>query len=196
MVSRAEVTEKIKKAFAGVRRDNELTLHQAQLTDQGISRKISDTEWAAALAKDRETEWYEVNATAVDECDASLSHLSPIGWRFYLPAYMLRALELLDLPVHKSWMPGNVVHSMNLDIKRTDLMQYSLQRYELLSPAQIDAVAAFLSYVRDFEHEENYSREDASRALSKYWALPAKERPNSSLHPTATSGAPRRKRGG
>src|SRR5262249_25580144 len=181
--------------FAGVRRDNELTLHQAQLTDRGISRRASDAEWAAAWAKDRETEWHEVEPVAVDECDASLSHLSPTGWRFYLPVYMLRALDLLDLPVHKSWVPGNVVHSLNPDTKRADLLGYSLSRYEVLTPAQIDAIAAFLSYVRDFEHEDNYSREDAARALSKYWALPAKERPNNSLHPTATSGASRRKRG-
>ena len=196
MNSRAEVTAKIKKAFAGVRRDNEKTLHQAQLADQGISRKITDEEWAAALAKDRESEWYEVNPTAIDECDASLSHLSPTGWRFYLPAYMLRAMELLELPVHKAWVPGNVVHSLALNTKHSGLKRYALARYEILTPAQVDAVAAFLTYVRDFEHEENYSREDAARALSKYWELPAEERPNSSLYPTAKGGATRRSRGG
>ena len=193
-MNRVEVTERIKSAFAGVRRDSDMTLHQAQLADQGMSREISDAEWAAALAKDHETEWQEVNPTALAECDASLSHLSPTGWRFYLPAYMLRAMELLDLPVTKTWVPGNVVGALDLDTKHSGLKRYALTRFEILTPAQVDAVAAFLTYVRDFEHEENYSREDAARALSKYWALSPKERPNNSLHLTASSAAPRRSR--
>lgn len=83
-------------AFAGLQRDEDCTLHQAQLLDQTMSREISEEEWAAAKGLDPQTDWRDVPAASLDECDAVLSHASPQSWLFYIPAYMKRALELLD----------------------------------------------------------------------------------------------------
>ena len=91
-----DVIALIEAAFTDVGRDEDCTLHQAQLADQSMSREISQEEWDAEKLRDPETDWREVPAESLDECSAALSHASPQSWLFYIPAYMRRALELWD----------------------------------------------------------------------------------------------------
>jgi len=90
----------IEDAFVGIQRDDGCTLHQNQFSDTFGDFDISDEEWNrlrdAERFRDPETDWRDVPAASLDECDAALSHAPPQCWCFYLPAYMRRALELLD----------------------------------------------------------------------------------------------------
>src|SRR6185437_7671477 len=82
----ATLNATIEAAFLDVERDEDCTLHQAQLIDDAIRREISLVEWQAAKDKDPETDWRRVPEAYPDECDAALSHATPQSWRFYLPA--------------------------------------------------------------------------------------------------------------
>jgi hypothetical protein len=170
------VLSTIEAAFTGVERDEDCTLHQAQLSDQGMSREISDAEWSSAKGKDLETDWRQIPASFLDECDAALSHATPESWRFYLPAYMCRALGLLEADDLKTWLPGSIVFHLTYT-KSPGLESYVLDRFKMLNPAQVLAVKGFLEFIRDYPSASASRRQDADRALRKYWGLDEQHRP-------------------
>lgn len=144
----------IEAAFAGVERDEECTLHQAQLRDHTLDREIADREWHEAKERDQATDWRDVPDDDLDESDAALSHATPECWRFDLPAYMRRALRLLDASILETWFPGSVVSHLGYPSK--PLEGHILPRFELLNTAQQKAVRAFLGFL-DTSHSR-YAR--------------------------------------
>ena len=111
---REEAIASIVEAFRGVDRDDAFTLHEAQLADQGLGRRISAKELADAKRLDPQQDWRDIPGSALEECNAALSHLSAGGWRFYIPAYMLHALALLEQGNTTSYLPGSVVFHLTL----------------------------------------------------------------------------------
>jgi hypothetical protein len=179
-----KVIESIERAFSGVSRDPEMSLHQAHLSDQGIARRISSEEWKAAELLDTASEWYEVEETDLEECDAATSHLCPQSWRFYIPAFMRMTLKVLDKPIWETDVPHWTLFTLTLRDDYPGIDEHSLQRYRLLTPEQCRAVRDFLVYVRDYAYENpSYSR-DAQEALEAYWESVANEF-NSPLHTDA-----------
>jgi hypothetical protein len=177
-MARTALRTEIETAFAGVARDPEQSLHQAQLTDQGIFREISGREWMQAESLDGEKDWTEVPGEALDECDAALSHFTPASWRFYLPAYLCRSLSLFVPPDFESAILDRVVFQLTLREKADEGMKgYLLERYQSLAPAQHEAVRHFLEFVvheslRLVETTNDHWRlyDDAKTALESYWS--------------------------
>jgi len=188
-VDREAIISTIACAFRTVDRDDSYTLHEAQLTDQSMRREIPAKEFTDAKRLDPHQDWREIPASSIDECDAALSHLSPKGWRFYIPAYMTRAVELLDQPVWKTSLPGSVVFHLTYPKKEVPLQFYKLDRFNLLDEVQVAAVVTFLEYVAAHAPADAGIREDAQVALKRYWGLPQDQRPNLSLHQTPASRA-------
>lgn len=73
-----------------------------------------------AKAQDTEVNWVDVPASSIDECSAALSYATPASWSFYLPAYMKRALELLDGNASSNF-PNLVVLHLTLDLGPPEL---------------------------------------------------------------------------
>lgn len=167
----------IEAAFLDVERDEDCTLHQAQLIDDAIRREIPHAELQAAKDKDPETDWRRVPATYLDECDAALSHATPQSWRFYVPAYMRRALHLLDATILETELPGSVIFHLTYSDEYPGDCSYHLERFKLLNAAQGQAVRLFLEYIRDYPAEQSYNQQDAKLALRKYWELDERKRP-------------------
>jgi len=167
----------IDESFAGIQRDEDSTLHQAQLCDHIGDREISDEEWTAAKLLDKETDWRDVPAHFLDECDAALSFTTPKSWHFYLPAYMKRALELRDT-YPAPYLPGSVIFRLTYNKKDLRSAGYTIERFAQLTPEQERAVVAFLEYFRFDASPRNRYADDAQEALTNYWALPPKEKPH------------------
>jgi hypothetical protein len=167
----------IEAAFIGVERDEDCTLHQAQLADQGMSREISDAEWQSARERDQATDWRQVPTASLDECDAALSHATPQSWKFYLPAYMCRALQLLEADILDTWFPGSLIHHLSCPSKSPGLESYVFDRFRMLNSAQGQSVAPFLQFIRDFPATRTSYRREAEAALRKYWKLDEEKRP-------------------
>jgi hypothetical protein len=177
-MARTALRTEIEVAFAGVARDPEQSLHQSQLTDQGMSRQILGREWREAGRRDRERSWTEVPGEALDECDAALSHFTLDSWRFYLPAYLCRALSLFAAPDYETELLDIVVFQLTCR-KDADhgMRSYLLERYQSLTPAQHAAVRHFLEFVVQeslhlVETTNDHYRiyDDARTALESYWA--------------------------
>ncbi len=175
-MDRATVEKLIRDAFRGIERDEECTLHQAELRDHVGDRDIAESEWQEAKNKDQETDWRDVSADFLDECEAALSHASVRCWRFYLPAYMTRALQLLDVCIWKTCLPGSVIFHLTFGGERDSLAARRLERYEALSFQQKNAVRSFLEYVQDYPTEVKSYCNDAEVALRNYWSLDERDR--------------------
>jgi hypothetical protein len=177
-MDRAALRKEIETAFAGVTRDPEQTLHQAQLAEQSMSRPIHGGEWREAGLRDREEEWTEVPGEALDECDAALSFFTPESWRFYLPAYICRALSLFAAPGFETDMLHSVLFDLTCNKTYDSGMRaYVLGRYQALTPAQCEAVRHFLELVvREclelVEATNDYwnTYTHAQEALESYWS--------------------------
>ena len=70
-------------------------MRQEQLSDQSISRQITEDEWLAEGAKDRGVVWSQIDERTLRECDASLAHLDNEDFVYYLPAFLCAALRQL-----------------------------------------------------------------------------------------------------
>jgi|ERR1700710_549898 len=190
------VIAKLTAAFADVQCDESLTLHEAQLVDQSLGGSVSAAEIHAAKRRDTHRDWRDVPVEDLDECDAALSHLSPEGWKFYLPAYLRRALDLIHKPIWETWLPGGVLHQLSLSAKYPDLAADSARRFQTLDEAQVEAVADVLRFIEEVVSPGSSLHRDAQSALERFWALPPGERPNPDAerrHP-GKSGSPRIKR--
>ena len=165
----------IESAFADVQRDDDCTLHHAQLRDCTMDWDVSEAEWIAAKRQDPETDWRDVPVASIDECDAALSHATPKSWLFYMPAYMGRALELLDTDL---WLPSSVILHLTYRPERNGLNGYTLERFKQMSLPQEEAVIAFLNYIAAYPNRRKWNAESATEALNSYWLLPASQRPN------------------
>lgn len=170
------ILKEIEAAFAGVTRDPHQSLHQAQLTDQGLARRIHGQDWRDAGLRDPEEDWLDVPGESIDECDAALSHFTPESWRFYIPAYICRSIVLFAAPDHESELLERVVFNLTLHKRDDGLNAYLRQRYEMLSFPQATAVRSFLEFVereslRLLEETNEFLEEynDVRLALERYW---------------------------
>ena len=84
-------------------------------------------------------------------------------FRYYLPAYMIYALDHVQDSVLESMIPGSVVFGL---MPSKDHPSYSASQYRLLNSPQRRAVAAFLTYMAN--NADDYDRKDAKRALA-FW---------------------------
>jgi hypothetical protein len=167
----------IESAFHRIKRDEDCTLHQAQLLDDSMRREIPENEWLAAKDRDRETDWRDVPAAYLDECDAALSHATPASWHFYIPAFMLRALHLLDVRAVDDFLPGSVIFHLTYRGDHPGTAAYTLDRFGTLDDAQKQSITLFMEFIRDSETAKSYYARDAAIALQNYWGLDEQERP-------------------
>jgi hypothetical protein len=165
-VNLSDVEAAIRSAFADVERDETMTLHQAQVVESALDTPHDEhrRNFEAARLKDRETRWQDIPAASIDECEAALFFLEPGGWRFYLPAFLLRALSLLHASAVDTNIPASVIVSLTISDRSE---RFSLIRFELLSQAQARAVALFLTFAAT-DHPNHHAR-DAQNALNLYW---------------------------
>jgi hypothetical protein len=86
----ADVLTRIRAAFPEYPLP-ELTLRQAQLGDQTLSREITDDELRKEGERDRGVPWTQIEDATLRECDAALSFIDDAGFVYYLPAFLSAA---------------------------------------------------------------------------------------------------------
>jgi hypothetical protein len=135
-----ELRDQIRQTFPAVRFDGRVTSCDcAECTD--IEREL------------RHRRWDEISVAYLDfTCTPTL--FTPGGFQAFLPAYMLRGLDdlsedsvvaeftlyILCPPVPEEDDDGNL---LSRDVK------YLLERVSLMSPAQTQAIRAFLTFVQE-----------------------------------------------
>ncbi len=141
----------------------EMSIHQAQLLDQSMSREISAREWREAGERDAGRNWKDLSDDELICCDAALSHFDEQSFIYYLPVYLAFALRHFGAEWNEpAWtLVGSVVFSV------THRTPYTLGRDKSLSPEQRDVVVGFLQGFAA-PRADNIAA-DAQKALSRYW---------------------------
>jgi len=148
-----------------------MTLHQAQLSDQSMSREISDQEWHETGRLDAGRTWRELTDEEFIACDAALAHFDEESFVYYLPAFLIFALRHCDVTwSHPAW--GAVGSAVFFVTHREPSM---LGRYKRLSASQREAVICFLEFIS--EHGRASHALDAQKALKRYWKTDEASKP-------------------
>ena len=105
----------------------------------------------------------------------ALSLFEPQGFRFYLPAYMLFAVEDYE---GADIIPESIVHSLTLPDAGTELYEFVRERLVLFGEEQRKAILLFLEYLEhshaeDFTElcEGGWSSITPRRAIERWWNI-------------------------
>ena len=142
-----------------------ISLRQALLADQGMSRCITTPEWEAERLKDGAIPWPMLSDAALVECRDGLAHLDEESFAYYLGGFLRFAVNHLDASLlsPEGELLGSVVFSV------TQRSNYNLRRLKCLTDDQIDTVVDFLRLVQ--ERSETHGTY-AEKALKRYWETP------------------------
>ena len=152
------MAEMIIEAFAGVTREGGVSWSEAEVIDKNGTAE----ECALARAGDRDREWTELlgdPAWTATVGSGGFPFLNAIGFRYYLPAAMIRWLQ----GENEGYLPYNLTLSDGA-IRDSQLGQWSF-----FDDAQRMAVARFVRYCRDFEETDGNPVDDWHRAYEAYW---------------------------
>ena len=160
-----QLIEQITAAFAGVSREGGVSLHQTRVLDDAFPQESMDE----AGAKDVDADWREVPDSSIEKPDLHMSFLDPIGFRYYLPAYMVWQLKQdwglvpwVDCNTHDSALFSLTVH------KEPELRQWQEERFEMFTLEQGRAINRFLYFYA--KYGEDFDQQHAQQALDSYWA--------------------------
>ncbi|HEX2572556.1 MAG TPA: DUF6714 family protein [Polyangia bacterium] len=130
----------------------------------GDDRLVDDPfDWEAAdlLACFKGRHWKAL--THEDLFQNSLTFVGLDAYSFYLPAYLLAALDDYEHSDH-------VVYGLCPTTDDPKLLEWDLRRFDRLNARQRAAVRSFLEYMRDQTHRFAATRKDIEEALAGYWA--------------------------
>ena len=161
-MDKSELIELIRMTFRGVSRHGGVSLHETEVIDN----YGTDEERLAARKKDRDGRWQDVpHEDLAEVCGiGGISFFDPIGWRYYLPAYMTWILA--GGAESDSCASDFLFYSLIISRKSRG---YDLPRFESLDLAQKQTVKAFLEFVSNGDLDVDYYVEDAKKALVNYW---------------------------
>ena len=167
--------QQIEKAFPSLPMPY-MSLRQAVLADQTLTRCISDEEWATERRKDGITPWTILSDEALFECIDGLAHLDEESFVYYLGAFLRFAVnhagaQILD---REGELLCNIVTTI------TSRSNYNLVRLKALNDSQISCVIGVLNLLS--KNSETHSA-DSLTALDRYWLTPEAYRKTATYAP-------------
>ncbi len=148
----AAVIRQIEQAFADVAYpgDDEM-LHPDCMDDMDIAAYYGSVSWA------------DLPATTIAQESAALSFVSPAGFQFLLPAYMIWTLRNLT----SGWASvEHTIWSLHPGWSRPELHDFQVSKFALISDEQRKAIIAFLAALAE---EADDLGDDARSALESHW---------------------------
>jgi hypothetical protein len=136
-------------------------------TDPPLSENITShpCEECAAVAEDfRDVKWWCADEPLIDENFDDLPLFTPEAYHYYLPAFLLRALDNFD--------PDNLVAQFclyDLTLNKTPEDGWYSPRLQQFTCDEVATIVAFLRYVCGDERFARFHK-DAALALRELWA--------------------------
>jgi hypothetical protein len=156
---REALINQIKNAFTGVDRKGGVSLHEADVIDD----KGSLQERIRARQLDAEHKWEDVPEADIERYDWILSFLDPIGFRYYLPAYMIWTLR--HYANSESMSVDSTIYALDYG---DHFREFAMKRFLLFDRAQKEAVCTFLRFMVK-EAAGLADETAATSALNRYW---------------------------
>ena len=158
-MSKDEVIAIIQRAFA--------TTERPDLAEMAHCEECEI--FLGALLQTCPASWQEISWEYISLESSALTALTPRGWRFLLPAYMVWHLQHHDQPTD-----SNTVDTVVWNLVWKEAMdQHIADGFRSLSRQQARAVDAFLAFIAAQNHDRRLA-EDAAAARRVYWARAAR----------------------
>lgn len=154
-----ELKNEVDRAFSGVKLDGGISLNQTKVIDN-YGRDCTDEQFAALPLKEVTDDWNKIPTIVLDGAEC-LAHFDRRGFKYYIPALMLRLLENYD---STSMM---TIGTLSILYPQTESWDYL---YSLLSPEQSMAIANYLQSLPSLIELEGEDRKIVERALRNYWS--------------------------
>jgi hypothetical protein len=157
-MSKEEVIETIRHAFAETTRPNSgdfVHCEQCQLFVGRLLETCPDT-------------WEEIDADYIASESSALTAVTPRGWRFLLPAYMIWHIQNYNQRTDSNTV-DYIVWNLTWDENKDDHIDAG---FRTLSSPQVRAVDAFLAFIAAQTDDPGLA-EDAVKARESYWARAA-----------------------
>ncbi|MEP6847643.1 MAG: DUF6714 family protein [Acidobacteriota bacterium] len=154
-----EIKNEIKAAFAGVTLDGGISLNQTKVVDN-YGRDCTNEQFAALPLTEVTDNWTKIPTSTLDEANC-LAHFDRKGFKYYIPALMLRLLDNYDVD---SMM---TIGTLSILYPKVESWQYL---YSLLSPEQTKTVAHYLQALPTLVELYGGDKPVVERAFRNYWS--------------------------
>jgi len=159
--SRSEIKSEIESAFDGVTLNGGISLDQTKVIDEfGLIRNVKSKEFDALPLNEVTDDWKAIPSSILDDADCFV-HLDAKGFRYYIPALMLRLLENYD---RGSMM---VISTLRILYPKKESSEYW---YSLLTKEQRRAIAHYLKTLPSLVELQGEDRPVVERAFRNYWS--------------------------
>lgn len=159
MLQKEEIKRIIETAFEDVALDGGISLEQTKVIDNyGIS--VTTKEFSALPNKEVTNNWKEIPASRLDEAEC-IAHLDNKGFKYYIPALMLR---LLDSYNSTCMMSIGTISSLYPRKKEKEYF------YSELNEQQKQAIALYLKALPNLINLDTEDKKIVERAFNKYWS--------------------------
>ena len=144
---RSVLIAEITAAFDSVSREGGTTLHEADAMDDWKSPE----EQRAAWQIDLERQWQDVPDKDIFAYNSALSFLNEIGFRYYIPAFMICSLKHWgdEASVILNSCEYHLLYDYPKSLRKSE--PASIARKYQFTEAQSKAVAKFLRFIIDFD---------------------------------------------
>lgn len=159
MLSKEKLKILIENAFDGVTLDGGISLEQTKVIDN-YSEGVSVEQFANLPNKEVTRNWKEIPISQLDEADC-LAFLDRKGFRYYIPALMLRLLENYD---SSSMM---TIGTLRILYPKTEDHKFL---YEVLTRQQNEAIASYMKALPDLIELYTSDKTVVERAFNRYWS--------------------------
>jgi hypothetical protein len=159
-MKKEQIKKIIEAAFNGVTLDGGISLEQTKVIDN-YGRGVSVEEFTALPNNEVTNNWKQIPISQLDEAEC-LAHFDRKGFKYYIPALMLRLLENYD---PESMM---TIGTLSILYPETETWAYL---YTLLTEEQYQAIALFLKELPNLVELDTFEdKKVVERAFNNYWS--------------------------
>ena len=151
----------IQEAFQDVDRQGGISLREAFV----IGRRGTQADRDKARVLDSDIHWSQVSDRDIATYQ-SLTSLDAVGFRYYLPAFMIWTLKYYT-QINNVYKASYTIIVLDIG-DQEDLKADALEKFSALSRPQARAVALFLEFMMEY-HDGYVLWPIAQNALEKYW---------------------------
>ena len=160
LLIKEEIKILIETAFRDVKLEGGISLDQTKVIDN-YGRGITDEEFGALPDKEITDDWKQIPISELDNAEC-LAHFDRKGFRYYIPALVLRLLENYDP------MSMMTIGTLSILYPKTESWAFL---YSLLTEQQNQAIALYLQALPKLVELDTFQdKKVVERALNNYWS--------------------------
>ena len=158
MASKVEIQAIVRSAFDGVTLDGGVSFERTRVLDN--YGDVSSKEFNAMPQNEIIDDWASIDVSTLDEFE-TIAHLDSKGFRYYIPALMLRLLDNYD---SGSMMTIATLHSLYPKEPSREL------RYSQLNESQLRTIAEYMKALPALVDLNGENQMIVERAYRNYWS--------------------------